>query len=199
MAGSRSKGGEDMSTKTEDILAHFDEDYIAHYGVKGMKWGVRKDRRKGSGRTRAGSDPKKKKTIRERWAEKASADRASKKGGESKPDQDSKGLNEGSSANPNRSDTKKEKPVNLNKPVRRMDNDELRRATERLEAETRFAQARSRHKRTTSVSGKMAGWVGDTTKEIVTDVTKSSFKKLGNEILAEALGISPAQPKKKKK
>lgn len=188
-----------MSTKTDDILAHFDDDYIAHYGVKGMKWGVRKDRRKGSGRTLSGSDPKKKKTIRERWAEKASADRASKKGGESKPDQDSRGLNEGSSANPNRSDTKTEKPVNPNKPVRRMDNDELRRATERLEAETRFAQAKERHKRTTSTSGKMAGWMADTTKDIVTDVTKRSFKKLGNEILSEALGIAPDSSKKKKK
>lgn len=194
-----------MSTKTDDILAHFDDDYIAHYGVKGMKWGVRKDRRKGSGRTRSGSDSKKKKTIRERWAEKASADRASKKSGdpkksgESKPEQESRGLNEGSSANPNRSDTKKEKPVNPNKPVRRMDNDELRRATERLEAETRFAQAKTRHRRTTSTSGKMAGWMADTTKDIVTDVTKRSFKKLGNEILAEALGITPDSSKKKKK
>lgn len=194
-----------MSTKTDDILAHFDDAYIAHYGVKGMKWGVRKDRRKGSGRTRSGSDLKKKKTIRERWAEKASADQASKKSGEpkksreSKPDQDSRGLNEGSSADPNRSDTKKEKPVNPNKPVRRMDNDELRRATERLEAETRFAQAKERHKRTTSTSGKMAGWMADTTKDIVTDVTKRSFKKLGNEILSEALGIAPDSSKKKKK
>jgi hypothetical protein len=39
----------------------------------------------------------------------------------------------------------------------------------------------------------------DTTKDIVTDVTKSSFKKLGNELLAEALGIEPASTKKKKK
>lgn len=183
-----------MSTKTEDILAHFDDDYIAHYGVKGMKWGVRKDRRKGSGRTRAGSDPKKKKTIRERWAEKAST-----KSGGSKSDQGSRGLNEGSSANPDRSDTKKEKSVNLNKSVRRMNDDELRRATQRLEAETRFAQAKDRHKRTTSTSGKLAGWMTDTTKDIVTDVTKSSFKKLGNELLAEALGITPAETKKKKK
>lgn len=196
-----------MSTNTSDILAHFDDEYIAHYGVKGMKWGVRKDRRKGSGGTRKGGDSKKKKkTIRERWAEKAAAERTSKKSGDSKTPQkqseerqESQGLNEGSSANPNRPETKKEKPVNLNKPMRRMDNDELRRATERLEAETRFAQAKARNKRTTTTSGKLAGWMGDTTKDIVTDVTKSSFKKLGNEILAEALGISPAQPKKKKK
>lgn len=195
-----------MSTNTSDILAHFDDEYIAHYGVKGMKWGVRKDRRKGSGGTRKGGDPKKKKTIRERWAEKAAADRASKKSSDSKAPQknseerqESRGLNEGSSANPDRPKAKKEKPVNLNKPARKMDTDELRRATERLEAETRFAQAKARHKRTTTTSGKLAGWMGDTTKEIVTDVTKSSFKKLGNEILAEALGISPTSTKKKKK
>lgn len=195
-----------MSTKTSDILAHFDDDFIAHYGVKGMKWGVRKDRRKGSGRTRKGGDSKKKKTIRERWAEKASADRTSQKSNDSKAPQkqseerqESRGLNEGSSANPNRPETKKEKPVDLNKPVRKMDTDELRRATERLEAETRFAQAKARNKRTTTTSGKLAGWMGDTTKDIVTDVTKSSFKKLGNELLAEALGIEPASTKKKKK
>lgn len=196
-----------MSTNTSDILAHFDDDYIAHYGVKGMKWGVRKDRRKGSGRTRKGGDSKKKKkTIRERFAEKASADRTSQKSNDSKPPQKqseegqkSRGLNEGSSANPNRPETKKEKPVNVNKPARKMDTDELRRATERLEAETRFAQAKARNKRTTSTSGKLAGWMTDTTKDIVTDVTKSSFKKLGNELLAEALGIEPASTKKKKK
>lgn len=195
-----------MSTNTSDILAHFDEEYIAHYGVKGMRWGVRQDRRKGSGGTRKGGDSKKKKTIRERWAEKASADRTSQKSNDSKAPQKqseegekSRGLNEGSSANPNRPETKKDKPVNVNKPARRMDTDELRRATERLEAETRFAQAKARNKRTTSTSGKLAGWMGDTTKDIVTDVTKSSFKKLGNELLAEALGIEPASTKKKKK
>ena len=196
-----------MSTNTSDILAHFDEEYLAHYGVKGMRWGVRKDRPKGSGGARNGGDSKKKKkTIRERWAEKAAADRTSKKSGDSKapPKQSeegpkSRGLNEGSSDNPNRPETKKEKPVNVNKPVRRMDTDELRRATERLEAETRFAQAKARHKRTATASGKLAGWMGDTTKDIVTDVTKSSFKKLGNELLAEALGIEPASTKKKKK
>jgi hypothetical protein len=172
-----------------------------------MKWGVRKDRRKGSGRTRKGGDSKKKKkTIRERFAEKASADRTSQKSNDSKAPQKqseegqkSRGLNEGSSANPNRPETKKEKPVNVNKPARKMDTDELRRATERLEAETRFAQAKARNKRTTSKSGKLAGWMTDTTKDIVTDVTKSSFKKLGNELLAEALGIEPASTKKKKK
>lgn len=196
-----------MSTNTSDILAHFDDEYIAHYGVKGMKWGVRKDRRKGSGRTRKGGDSKKKKkTIRERFAEKASADRTSQKNNDSKAPQKqseegqkSRGLNEGSSANPNRPETKKEKPVDVNKPARKMDTDELRRATERLEAETRFAQAKARNKRTTSTSGKLAGWMTDTTKDIVTDVTKSSFKKLGNELLAEALGIEPASTKKKKK
>ena len=196
-----------MSANTSDILAHFDDEAIAHYGVKGMKWGVRKDRRKGSGRTRKGGDSKKKKkTIRERFAEKASDDRKSKKSGDSKAPQKqseegqkSRGLNEGSSANPNRPETKKEKPVNVNKPARKMDTDELRRATERLEAETRFAQAKARNKRTTTQSGKLAGWVTDTTKDIVTDVTKSSFKKLGNELLAEALGIEPASTKKKKK
>lgn len=196
-----------MSTNTSDILAHFDEEYIAHYGVKGMKWGVRKDRRKGSGSTRKGGDSKKKKkTIRERFAEKASADRTSQKSNDSKvppkqseEGQKSRGLNEGSSANPNRPETKKEKPVNVNKPARKMDTDELRRATERLEAETRFAQAKARNKRTTTTSGKLAGWMTDTTKDIVTDVTKSSFKKLGNELLAEALGIEPASTKKKKK
>lgn len=196
-----------MSTNTSDILAHFDEEYIAHYGVKGMKWGVRKDRRKGSGRTLKGGDSKKKKkTIRERFAEKASADRTSQKSGDSKAPQKqseegqkSRGLNEGSSANPNRPETKKEKPVDVNKPARKMDTDELRRATERLEAETRFAQAKARNKRTTTTSGKLAGWMTDTTKDIVTDVTKSSFKKLGNELLAEALGIEPASTTKKKK
>lgn len=189
-----------MSANTSDILAHFDDDSIAHYGVKGMRWGVRKDRRKGSGKTRKGGDSKKKKkTIRERFAEKAAAERTSKKSGDPKDSQKSGGLNEGSSANPNRSEAKKDKPVNVNKPARRMDTDELRRATERLEAETRFAQAKARNKRTTTTSGKLAGWMGDTTKDIVTDVTKSSFKKLGNELLAEALGIEPAQTKKKKK
>lgn len=195
-----------MSTNTSDILAHFDDEHIAHYGVKGMKWGVRKDRRKGSGRTRKGGDSKKKKTIRERFADKSAAERTSKKSGDSKvpqkqseEGQKSRGLNEGSSANPNRTETKKEKPVNVNKPIRRMDTDELRRATERLEAETRFAQAKARNRRTTTTSGKLAGWMGDTTKDIVTDVTKSSFKKLGNELLAEALGIEPASSNKKKK
>lgn len=196
-----------MSTNTSDILAHFDDEFIAHYGVKGMKWGVRKDRRKGSGRTRKGGDSKKKKkTIRERFAEKSAADRKSKKSNDSKTPQKqseegqkSRGLNEGSSANSNRPETKKDKPVNVDKPIRRMDTDELRRATERLEAETRFAQAKARNKRTTSTSGKLAGWMGDTTKDIVTDVTKSSFKKLGNELLAEALGIEPASTNKKKK
>lgn len=195
-----------MSTNTSDILAHFDDEYLAHYGVKGMKWGVRKDRRKGSGGTRKGGDSKKKKTIRERWAEKASADRTSHKSNDSKAPQkqseerqESRGLNEGSSANPNRPETKTEKPVDLKKPMRKMNDDELRRATERLEAETRFAQAKARNKRTTTTSGKMAGWMTDTTKDIVTDVTKSTFKKLGNEILSEALGVSATPPKKKKK
>lgn len=194
-----------MSTNTSDILAHFDDESLAHYGVKGMKWGVRKDRRKGSGGTRKGGDSKKKKTIRERWAEKAAADRKSKTSSDSKAPQkqseerqESRGLNEGSSANPNRPEARKEKPVDLNKPMRKMDTDELRRATERLEAETRFAQAKARNKRTTTTSGKLAGWMGDTTKDIVTDVTKSSFKKLGNELLAEALGIEPPSKKKKK-
>lgn len=194
-----------MSTNTSDILAHFDDESLAHYGVKGMKWGVRKDRRKGSGGTRKGGDSKKKKTIRERWAEKAAADRKSKTSSDSKAPQkqseerqESRGLNEGSSANPNRPEARKEKPVDLNKPMRKMDTDELRRATERLEAETRFAQAKARNKRTTTTTGKLAGWMGDTTKDIVTDVTKSSFKKLGNELLAEALGIEPPSKKKKK-
>lgn len=187
-----------MSTATNDILAHFEDESLAHYGVKGMKWGVRKDRQKGSGRSRKVSDLKKKKLARGLAIKKASGGKTSNKTGDAKNSKDSNGLNKGSSADP-KGDEAKKKPVNTKKPMRRMDNDELRRATERLEAETRYVQAKAKHKRTTTASGKMAGWLADTTKDIVTDVTKSSFKKLGNEILSEALGVSPTPSKKKKK
>lgn len=188
-----------MSIDTKDILAHFEDESLSHYGVKGMRWGVRKDRRKGSGRPQKGSGLMKKKVVRRKAVDKASSNQSSQQGGDSKPSTESNGLKEGSSAKPTPSKTKKDAPVNTKKPMRRMDNDELRRATERLEAETRYVQAKARHKRTTTASGKMAGWMADTTKDIVTDVTKNSFKKLGNEILSEALGVAPTPPKKKKK
>lgn len=132
------------------------DDFIVHYGIKGMKWGVRKDRR-GRGRvtvvdsdsksgssSSSGSDGSNRNSRR--------TQRALKRAGKTKV-----------------SEIKRDNSLKSNPKNRRMTDTELRRAIERMDLERRYAQAIG--------SDRKSG------KQVVAEILKDSGKQIAKQVL----------------
>ena len=200
----------DLSLMTDFNSEGLPDDVLEHYGVKGMKWGVRKDRKKsGSGSSRKSSDKKssdKKKSV----IKGVSGESVKKAVSNASSSAVSKVKNLVKERKEKRQAAKaeaekqqeKQKPLNdalekhtkqssntINKKYKDLTNDDLRALNERMRLEREYddlISARSKQNQTTSQ--KMANWAKDTTVSIASDLAKQQMRKYGEKILSDAIG-----------
>lgn len=196
----------DLALTTDFDPEEFSIDILEHHGVKGMRWGVRKDRKKsGSGSSRKSSD--KKSIIKgvsgesvKKAASKASSTAVSKvkdlvkerkekrqaaKAEAEKQKEKQKPLTDALEKH------KKQSSNTVNPKYKELTNDDLRALNERMRLEREYddlVAARSKQNRTTSQ--KMADWAKDTTVSVASDLAKQQMRKYGEQILSEAIGGS---------
>lgn len=212
-----------MVTSTS-VLAHFSdsdvasftsfdkpdshEDVLEHYGVKGMKWGVRKDRKK-SGRGKFSSEKSNKSsggnsTVQEikKAVSKASGKFVTKvKQTNQKRQEAAKEASEKKeSATPFDEALRKHKKQSsntINKKYKHLTNDDLRALNERMRLEKEYddlMSQRSAQNRTTRQ--KLAKWGADTTVSIASDLAKQQMRRYGEKILSEAISGPAPKPAK---
>lgn len=193
-----------LALMTEFNLEGLPDNVLEHHGVKGMKWGVRKDRKgSGSGSNRKSSDKKsiikgvsgesvkkavstasstaasKVKTLikerkEKRQAAKAEAEKQKEK---QKPLNDALEKHEKKSSN------------TINKKYKDLTNDDLRALNERMRLEKEYDELVSaRGKQNQTTSQKMANWAKETTVSIASDLAKQQMRKYGEKILSDAVG-----------
>jgi len=195
---------EDISLPGSDVAEHgsilisnmLEGDALKHYGVKGMKWGVRKDKKK-TGRaqtssnrtgstTKTGALTKASGSVSDlikKAKEKASVkvqDRQAKKKVE-KEKVESKTLTEAAKKqSKNSSNT-------INKKYSKLSNDDLRALNERMRLEKEYDELRAaRRKQNRTTSEKLANWAMDTTVSIASDLAKQELRRQGQKILRSA-------------
>lgn len=197
----------DLALTTDFNLEGLPGDVLEHHGVKGMKWGVRKDRKKsGSGSSRKSSD-KQKSVINgvsgesvKKAVSKASSSAVSKakalikerkekrqaaKAEEEKQKEKQKPLNDALEKHTKQSSN------TINKKYKDLTNDDLRALNERMRLEREYddlISARSKQNQTTSQ--KMASWAKETTVSVASDLAKQQMRKYGEKILSDAIGDS---------
>lgn len=207
----------DLALTTDFNPEEFSIDILEHHGVKGMKWGVRKDRKtSGSGSSRKSSD--KKSVIKgvsgesvKKAVSKASSSAVSKAKALIK---DRKEKRQAAKAEEEKQ-KEKQKPLNdalekhskqssntINKKYKDLTNDDLRALNERMRLEREYddlISARSKQNQTTSQ--KMANWAKETTVSVASDLAKQQMRKYGEKILSDAIGdaaksVKPPEPPK---
>lgn len=208
---------EDISLPGSDVAKHgsvlisnmLDGDALSHYGVKGMKWGVRKDRKK-TGRAQTSSNrtgsttktgalakasgsvsdliskakAKASVKIQDRQAKKkAAASEAEKQKAKAKPLTDAIEKSKKRSSN------------TINKDYKKLSNDDLRALNERMRLEKEYDDLLSaRRKQNRTTSEKIAHWAMDTTVSIASDLAKQEMRRQGQKILRNAVGSTAAKP-----
>lgn len=204
----------DLALTTDFNLEGLPGDVLEHHGVPGMKWGVRKDRKKsGSGNSRKSSD--KKSIIKsvsgesvKKVASKASSTAVSKvkdlvkerkekrqaaKAEAEKQKEKQKPLADALEKH------KKQSSNTVNPKYKDLTNDDLRVLNERMRLEREYddlVSARQKQNRTTSQ--KMATWAKDTTVSVASDLAKQQMRKYGEKILSDAVKApipTPEPPK----
>lgn len=196
----------DLALTTTLDLDTMPNDTLEHHGVLGMKWGVRKDRKKsGSGNKKKSSDKKPSSKGSTGDAVKEAVSKASSKTA-SKVKSLIKEHKEKRAAAAAEAEKQKEKQKPLtdalekhkkqssntvNPKYKELTNDDLRALNERMRLEREYddlVAARSKQNRTTSQ--KMADWAKDTTVSVASDLAKQQMRKYGEQILSEAISGS---------
>ena len=206
---------EDLSLPDTNAVEHgsvligsmLESDSLAHYGVKGMKWGVRKDRKKsgggrGSGNTKKADNKGKTSGGRAQDLIRKAKDKASTKLQERKAKkQEAKREEEQRKL--------KQKPLHdaidkhnrkssntINKRYRDLSNEELRTLNERMRLEKEYDDLITyRAKQNRTPTQKLAGWATETTVSIAGDLVKKEMRKRGAKILARSLDSAFEPPK----
>lgn len=203
---------------TNDVLAHFDdsdlavttildleefsEDILEHYGVKGMRWGVRKDRKKSSDKKTSatgsvGDSVKKaisntsssvKSVVKKRKEKRAAAVAEAERQEElQKPLSDALKKHKKNSSN------------TINEKYKNLTNDDLRALNERMRLEKEYDElAASRAKQNRTTAEKMANWATETTTSVASDLAKQQIRKYGEKILSNAIKAPAPKPKPSK-
>lgn len=193
----------DLASTTDFNPEGLSDDVLEHYGVRGMKWGVRKDRKKsGGGSSRKSSD--KKSIIKgvsgesvKKVASKASSTAVSKvkdfvkerkekrqaaKAEAEKQKEKQKPLADALEKH------KKQSSNTVNPKYKDLTNDDLRALNERMRLEREYDDLTSaRKKQNQTTSQKMANWAKETTVSVASDLAKQQMRKYGEKILSDAI------------
>lgn len=208
---------EDISLPGSDVAEHgsilisnmLDGDALEHHGVKGMKWGVRKDRKK-TGRAQTSSN-RTGSTTKTGALTKASGSvsdlikKAKEKASVKVQDRQAKKKAAAAEAEKAKAKAKtlteavkkqsKNSSNTINKKYSKLSNDELRALNERMRLEKEYDELRSaRSKQNRNTSEKLAHWAKDTTVSIASDLAKQEMRRQGQKILRNVVAANVKAP-----
>ena len=156
-------------------------DYLAHYGVKGMKWGVRKKRRKSDGSEHHSSDHK---------TTKAAENKAKKYGAESLTNQELSTIQQRANLKRNtrtfdkthgrvskdKSTSNTINKVSRKKGTRALSNDELETAIKRMELEKRYDSLKKENSKVYQGRSFAQEMAMDVVRDLATSAMKEAVK-----------------------
>ncbi|TKW75919.1 MAG: hypothetical protein DI610_01690 [Staphylococcus hominis] len=194
----------DLATLTT-FDATSSDDILEHYGVKGMKWGVRKDRKKSgskSSSSKSGGKSGGKSTASEvkdavskavsktkQVVQKQKDKLRYKAKADAKRKESAKALNEAMEKH------KKKSNNTINRKYKDLSNDDLRALNERMRLEKEYDDLKSQRSiQNRSTSEKLAKWAADTTKSVASDLAKQQMRKYGEQILSNAVKAPAPKP-----
>ena len=179
------------------------EDSLTHYGIRGMKWGLRRYQNKDGSLTAAGKKRYNQELGKVREAEKVLKTKQATKAKIEKLGERKKAVSEGEqeiesfySKDKTAKSTKAEKPVSVKKSIKDMSDEELRAAKTRLELERDYLRVYNElNPKKVSAGKEFIKKLGKNLGDATADAAKTAGKSFMEKKLKEVLGVSDKKAK----